>query len=119
MSTPEAYFAFDCPPEKDTFIFKLRDSARIQEARNLLSGKEQRALALSGIIIKKPASYNLTWSFHLDPASITFTQMHIEVCSATIRYVADHIQDVGGAFLPQNRWCPWRFHLLKEVSCEG
>ena len=36
-ATEEAFFQFDYPPYPETFIFKLTDPAKIQEARDILS----------------------------------------------------------------------------------
>jgi cytochrome bd-type quinol oxidase subunit 1 len=110
----EAYFVFDCPPDKETFIFKLTDPARIQEARDILNGKSTKK-SVMGIIVKQPAQYNPPWSYHLDPQTITFFEIAIEVCDASIQYVEDHLSEVGGSFLPDSRWCPWCSRLIKEV----
>ncbi|MEH2433373.1 MAG: hypothetical protein V7K25_03825 [Nostoc sp.] len=42
--------------------------------------------------------------------------MAIEVCDATTNYVNDHLDEVGGAFLPGLFWCPWSSQLVKEIS---
>jgi hypothetical protein len=31
----------------------------------------------------------------------------MEVCDASMTYVEDHLDEVGGAFLPGAQWCPW------------
>ena len=111
-----AYFIFDCPPAPETFIFKLTDPKKIQEARDILSGKQKDRTHVNGIIVVAPAPYNPEWGFHYEPNSITFFEMAIEVCDASIEYVQEHLDEVGGAFLPGNRWCPWGSRLLREVS---
>jgi len=111
-----AYFIFDYPPAPDTFVFKLTDQKKIQEARDILSGKQKDKTHVSGIIVKSAAPYNPDWSFHYDPQSISFFEMSIEVCDAAIRYVEENLDKVGGAFLPGNRWCPWGSRLLREIS---
>ena len=111
-----AHFVFDYPPAPDRFVVQLTDPARIQEARDILSGKQTDRTHVTGIIKKAPAPYNPGWSFHYDPASISFFDAAIEVCDAAIQYVEDHLDDVGGVFLPGNRWCPWGSRLLKEIS---
>ncbi len=113
-----AYFMFDYPPNPETFIFELTDPAKIQEARNILSGLEGPR-HIQGTIIKQPAVYNPPWSYHLDPASISFFTNAIEVCDATIQYVEDHLDEVCGAFLPNCAWCPWNSRLLSEVFPQG
>jgi hypothetical protein len=99
-------------------VIKLTDPERIQEARDIISGREKEKVHVTGIIVKSPAAYNPGWRFHYDPASISFFAFAVEVCDATITYVAEHLDEVGGAFLPGNRWCPWSSRLLKEVNIE-
>lgn len=111
----DAYFEFDYPPAPDTFIFKLSDPAKIKEARDILSVAQQDRTHVLSRIVKRPAPYNPGWSFTLDPAATSFFQAAIEVCDASPRYVEDHLDEAGGAFLPGGYWCPWRSRLLREV----
>ncbi|WP_395295700.1 hemopexin repeat-containing protein [Kitasatospora hibisci] len=112
----EAYFAFKYPPTPDEFIFKLTDDAKIEEARRILRGEEKSRTHVMGRIRKQAASYNPGWSYHLDPDTIDFFEMAIEVCDASIRYTEDHLDEVCGAFLPGCFWCPWGSQLLREVN---
>ena len=109
-----AYFAFMQRPGQE-FIFQLTDSERIQKARDILSGKETMAVHVHGRLIKRQQPYNPKWSFHLDPATISFFPMAIEVCDANMQYVEDHLDEAGGAFLPGAHWCPWDSRLTREV----
>lgn len=111
----EAYFVMEVPPRKDNFVVKLTDPAKIQKARDLVSGRDQSATQVTGIIVKQPACYNPPWSFHYDPESISFFDSAIEVCDASIAYTESFLSDAGGAFLPDNRWCPWGSRLLREI----
>ncbi|MGK3989311.1 hypothetical protein WME99_40065 [Sorangium sp. So ce136] len=110
-----ARFAFTDQGGKE-FIFEVTDQAKIAEARNILSGNEQTQVHVMGRIVKYRASYNPDWSFHLDPATITFFAMSIEVCDATTPYVEDHLDEACGAFLPGCFWCPWSSKLTREVA---
>lgn len=40
----------------------------------------------------------------------------MEVCDAAIGYVEEHLAEVGEAFLPGGRWCPWGSALIEEVQ---
>jgi hypothetical protein len=42
--------------------------------------------------------------------------MSIEVCDAATTYVEEHLDEVGGAFLPGRRWCPWSSRVLEEIQ---
>jgi hypothetical protein len=116
MAAPR-YFEFDYPPAPEKFIFELTDESLIAHACKVLSGEEKGLVHVTGVIVKSSAPYNPEWSYHLDPKSIGFFDLAIEVCDAAIRYVEEHLDEVGGAFLPGSRWCPWGSRLLREVHC--
>ena len=110
-----ARFVFETPPAPDQFVIELTDESKIQQARNILNGTQKDETHVVGRIIKRPAPYNSKWSYQLDPATISFFSMAIEVCDAPIRYVEDHLDEAGGAFLPGLYWCPWNSRLVKEI----
>jgi len=114
-ATP-ARFAFEYPPASDQFVIELTDESKIQQARNILNGTETNNTHVMGRILKRPASYNPKWSYQLDPASIGFFNVAIEVCDASTRYVEDHLDEAGGAFLPGAVWCPWMSRLVTEIK---
>lgn len=67
-------------------------------------------------MVKAPSYYNSPWSFHVDSASIGFSDFSVEVCDASTSEVENHLTEVGEAFLPDSIWCPWSSHLLAEVA---
>jgi hypothetical protein len=109
------YFAFTDYSGRE-FVFELTNEQRIAEARRILSGEETMSIHVMGRIRKQPAPYNPGWSFHLDPDTITFFTMAIEVCDASIQYTEDHLDEACGAFLPGCFWCPWSSRLTREVT---
>lgn len=116
IAAQEAYFVFDAPPRRETFIVKLSDPAKIQKARDILGGNQTAGRHISGLIVKEAACYNPPWSFHLDPQSIEFFDSAIEVCDGSMGYIETHLDEVGGALLPGNRWCSWGSRLVKEIA---
>ncbi|GGK62582.1 hypothetical protein Sme01_04560 [Sphaerisporangium melleum] len=110
-----AYFEFDYPPMPDKFVVEIADPAEVQHARALLDGTATDRPHVMGRIVKRSAPYNPGWSYHLDPASVRFFDVAIEVCDAAPQYVEDHLDEAGGAFLPGGFWCPWGSRLLREV----
>ena len=110
-----AYFAFRQMSDQE-FVFEVTDEAKIQHARNILSGKEQDQVHVMGRIIKRPAPYNPGFDYHLDPATISFFFVAIEVCDARMEYVSDHLDEACGAFLPGCFWCPWGSRVVREVE---
>jgi uncharacterized protein (TIGR03437 family) len=113
-SNSEAYFQFDVPPSQQTFVIRLLDPALIQQARAILAATEGKHVM--GKIVKAPAFYNTPLSFHLDPHSIQFFDFAIEVCDGSITYTQEHLEEVGGSFLPGNTWCPWGSRLKAEIA---
>ncbi|NVJ22299.1 calmodulin [Myxococcus sp. AM011] len=110
-------FAFTQPSSPGTeFIIELTDDKTINHARKILSGQETNEVHVHGRIIKRMQPYNPKFSFHLDPATIQFFSMAIEVCDANMVYVEDHLDEAGGAFLPGSHWCPWDSRLTREVK---
>lgn len=112
-----ARFVFEALPGRDDpFVIELTDESKIQQARNILNGTETDRTHVMGRIIKTPAPYNSNWSYQLDPATIGFFNMAIEVCDSSAMYLEDHLDEAGGAFLPGGWWCPWASRLVKEIQ---
>ena len=103
--------------EEDTVVIALTDPATIAEARALASGQEP-SKHVTGLVVAEAVPYNTPWRFHLDPASISFAEMSIEVCDAATSYVEEHLAEVGGAFLPGRRWWPWSSRVIAEVDAK-
>ena len=114
-SAETAYFKVGFPPGDATFTIMLTDTARIQEARDIVNGLQTDATSVMGTIVKAPAFYNPHWSYHLDPASIEFFECAVEVCDAHPQYVEEHLEEICGAFLPGCVWCPWSSVVIEEV----
>jgi hypothetical protein len=110
----EAYFEFT-DVTGSTAVFKLTDPVKIQHARDLVNGTTTDRAQVIGTITKSTAPYNPQWSFHYVPETVDFFDLAVEVCDATIPYVEEHLDEAGGAFLPDLRWCPWSSRLVREV----
>lgn len=111
----EAYFEVVEHGSPDRFVIKLVEPAKIDHARRIACGRERRRVHVMGTIVRQKAPYNPAWSYHIAPETITFCDMAIEVCDAAIRYVEDHLDEVGSAVLPDAHWCPCRSRLAREV----
>ena len=109
------YFRFTDTDGKPRFVIELRDPNRIAHARRILSGEERSRIHVQGTVVKASAHYNPGWSFHLAPESIDFFELAAEVCDASMQYVEDHLDEVGGSTLPGAHWCPWLSRLVDEV----
>jgi hypothetical protein len=114
-----AYFGFTDDSAKELFVMKLTNSIRINEARDILSGKQTRNTHPMGLVVMNKADYNPHWSYHLEPDSIAFVENTVEISDATVRYVEDHLGEVGGSFLPGSIWCAWKARLIREMPTAG
>ena len=111
------YFAFVEPSSPGVeFIIQLTDQNQIDHALRIISGEETQRVHVHGRIIKRTQPYNPRFSFHLDPSTINFFEVAIEVCDANMLYVEDHLDEAGGAFLPGAHWCPWDSRVTREVT---
>jgi hypothetical protein len=102
--------------EEKHFIFELRDPVKIAEARALITNPSNPKRHVQGVIDPHKRSYNPSWSFSLIPETIGFFEMQIEVCDANVTYVEEHLDEVGGAFLPRSFWCPWSSFIERELK---
>ncbi|WP_033338284.1 BP74-related protein [Catenuloplanes japonicus] len=117
-----AYFAFTTVGSQNgrspEFVFKLTDKERIAQARDIISGKESQRVHVHGRILKRTTIYNPRFSYHLDPDTINFFDMAIEVCDASVEYTEDHLDEAGGAFLPGGHFCPWSSKVTREIQSD-
>lgn len=111
----EAYFEFTDTDGRSRFVMQLTDPGSIRHARDLLAGATDERPHVHGRIVKRSVAYNARWSYHLQPETINFFDVAIEVCDASMTYVEDHLDEAGGAFLPGGHWCPWSSRLTREL----
>ncbi|NTJ68319.1 calmodulin [Agrobacterium rhizogenes] len=110
------YFEFETSPYDAKFVFELTDETKIAHVLKILSGEEKDKVHVIGRIKVGRKSYNPNLDFYMDPDSIDFFEVSIEVCDATTNYVNDHLDEAGGAFLPGYVWCPWSSKVTREVT---
>jgi len=93
--------------EGQTFKIELDTAELVQNAQDLLDGKEAPAIPVGNIVRDDP-SINAPWTWHIDPASVEFADMTTEVCDGLPEYVED-------GTLTSDIYCPWG---AKIVSLE-
>jgi hypothetical protein len=101
--------------ELKRFAFEVRGKAAIDELRAALANPSNPKRHVSGVVDQHKATYNPEWSFHLIPETVRLFEMQIEVCDANVTYVEEHLDEVGGSFLPKSFWCPWSSELESEI----
>jgi len=98
-----------------TFVIEVDQPALVEDARKLVADSKN-SKGVMGTVIPKPVEYNSPWSWHLEPKSISFFEMAMEVCDANVQYLEKHLSKIGTDFLPNGHWCPWQSKLIEEVE---
>ena len=80
----------------EIFLVQLHDRELVNHARKLLDGTKTSDARIAGTVIKTPTDYNIGWSYHLAPKSIFFFELSAEVGDSTMRFIDDHLAEVGG-----------------------
>jgi hypothetical protein len=109
-----AYFMISDGRPQNDFVIALSNPALIDQARKIIAGKI-KGVHVKGILVKQAAWYNSKWAFHLEPDSITFPEISIEVCDAETSYVEENLKEACGSFLPDCVWCPWSQRVVQEL----
>lgn len=99
LSIDGALFEFQYDNDPERFVFELTDEAKIQEARNILAGKELKEIHAMGQLAGTPAPYNPGYPFILEPATIQFVEFGYPMCEGSIRTVSDCIMNSCSAHL--------------------
>ena len=82
----------------------VTDPEQIEHVRELLEGKEEGRIP-NAVIVRGETSVNEGWSWSLDPDSLEFADMTIEVCDG----LPSHIED---GTLQTERYCPWAAEVV-------
>lgn len=84
-----ARFTFRDPLTQDLVRLEITNAGGRQEAEALLqSGQERWAI---GTPRRGNGGFNSPWTWHLDPASISFAEITIEACQTAASAVADDL----------------------------
>lgn len=92
--TPD--FIVDVAGER--FVVRLTDPEAIEAAKGNQQGRNQRFPM--GTLRPGNGGFNSPWTWHLDPGSVRFVEVAIEVCDGRPSYVETHQQDFP-------TYCPW------------
>lgn len=108
---PMAVFRVDSCPDQagEDFRVLMRDPALIAEAERLIATGGQRIVL--GRLAAGDGGFNAPWSWHLDPATLEFADVTIEVCSGCASFVENDLDvwlnNVGS-------FCPWDAVFLER-----
>jgi len=88
----------------ETYRVELATPELVQHAQDLLDGKNVSAIPL-GTVVRDDAGVNEPWSWHIDPATLEFADVTIEVCDGLPSYVEDRT-------VTSEQYCPWSAKVI-------
>jgi hypothetical protein len=94
-------------PEGEVFRILLRDSASIAQARNLIGAGNRRIVA--GTLASGNGGFNAPWSWHLNPDTVSFPEVTVEICDGCPSDV-----EMNGGNWGLGSFCPWTSEVIAE-----
>jgi hypothetical protein len=88
----------------ETYKIELVTPELVAHAEALLAGEDVAAIPL-GTVVRDDPGVNAPWSWHIDPATLQFADITIEVCDGLPSYVED-----GTVTSPD--YCPWSATII-------
>lgn len=88
----------------ETYRIELATPELVQHAKDLMAGKPGAAIPL-GTVVRDDPGVNAPWSWHIDPATLEFADMTIEVCDGLPSYVEDRT-------VTSEQYCPWSAKVI-------
>lgn len=110
-----AYADFEVQVGEECFILRLIEPTQIREARALLKENSSSKFP-TGKLQRGDGGFNrcgvYRWSWHMDPASVSFAEVATEVCDGLPSFVEERVDYWVDTL--QN-YCPWSARLLREL----
>lgn len=88
----------------ETYKILVTDPRQVEHVYDLLEGGDEGRIP-NGIIVRGDPGVNAPWSWHIDPASLDFADMTIELCDGIPSFVED-------GTLEGDRFCPWAAEVI-------
>lgn len=88
----------------ETYKIELITPELVDHAQALLDGEDVAAILL-GTVVRDSPSVNEPWSWHIDPATLEFADMTIEVCDG----IPSHVED---GTVTSDQYCPWSAKVI-------
>ena len=94
----------------EEYRIELATPALIDHAQRLLAGEDVATIP-NGKIVRDDPSVNGPWSWHIDPATIEFADLTMEVCDGLP-------SDVEDGTLTSDFYCPWAAEVVAVETGE-
>jgi hypothetical protein len=91
--------------DAEEYRILLTDPADIAIAEQLLAGEEAPSIPNGLILRDGDGGVNIGYSWHIDPASVEFAELTIEVCDG----LPSHVESGS---LSGERFCPWSAEVI-------
>lgn len=88
----------------ETYKIELATPELVAHAEALLAGDDVASIP-NGVVVRDDPGPNAPWSWHIDPATLEFADMTIEVCDGLPSYVEEGI-------VTSDRYCPWSAEIV-------
>lgn len=89
---------------RETFKILLESQDLVDQAIAQLSGDADSQFPV-GDVVRDDPGVNAPWSWHIDPATVIFTRVSIEVCDGVPSFVEDRT-------ITSDQYCPWSAVLV-------
>jgi hypothetical protein len=109
-----AFVLSGCAPESnpiatfrvvdETYKIELATPELVAHAEALLAGEAVASIP-NGVVVRDDPGPNAPWSWHIDPATLEFADMTIEVCDGLPSYVED-------GTVTSDQYCPWSAEIV-------
>lgn len=90
--------------DDERFKVELTTSELVAAAASLLDGGEGPSIPI-GTVVRDDTGPNAPWTWHLDPATVTFADATIEVCDGIP-------SDVENGSITSDQYCPWSARVV-------
>lgn len=88
----------------EQYKIELATPDLVEHAQALLAGESVASIP-NGIVVRDDPGPNAPWSWHIDPATLEFADMTIEVCDGLPSHVEDGV-------VTSDRYCPWSAEII-------
>lgn len=90
---------------EEEYRIELTDPADLDIARRLLAGEEAPGIP-NGIVVRGDPGVNTGYSWHIDPDTLEFADLTVEVCDG-------RPSDVEANQITSDRYCPWDAKVIR------
>jgi hypothetical protein len=96
-------------PDGEIFRILVQDSGLIAQARALIGAGNRRIVA--GTLAPGNGGFNVPWSWHLNPDTVAFPDVAVEICDGCPSDV-----EANGGNWGLGSFCPWSSEIIAEQN---